>query len=338
MVGEQRFRSEIYAWFPDGRVVRVSPEDDGAYYQACISPDATNVVFGGAHTGPPRLWRAELDGSGARALTPANKAAFLASYSWDGSSIVFSSDLAFDVPSVPVEAIPDPRVYRTGTMGPNYRDFNLFVMDAEGRDVRQITHGEQRDLRGTFTPDGTTLTFFSNRQPYAPFWHVPADGSGEPVALPMERSVSRGGYRPWYTPDASTIYYFGVAQDTPGRFRLFKLDAAGGVPEALPFDDRGKTQAPFVDPRTGALLFHSTRSGRAQLYELVEGATEPRLLDPAGLELPPGAEIMHPTRARDGTICFDLSSHAGSSLLIRLRSLRKRIAARFSGARRSRNH
>src|SRR5215510_606423 len=56
------FRSDIFWWEPDGRVVRVSP-GDGIYFMACIHPDGDHVVFWGGSTGRPRLWIADGAGS-----------------------------------------------------------------------------------------------------------------------------------------------------------------------------------------------------------------------------------------------------------------------------------
>jgi hypothetical protein len=324
LVGEPRRRSDIYAWLPDGSVFRVSPAK-GTYYQACVSPDGTNVVFGGAETGPPRLWRAELASGDVRPLTPADSAAFLASYDWSGDEIVFSSDRAFDLPSIEVQDADDPRLYRGATKGQNKRDFNLYVTGADGADVRQVTSGPHRDLRASFTPDGARLVFYSNRRPGNPFWTVAADGSDEPAPLPLEGEVARHAYRPWFTADGATLYFFGEPYAEPGRKRLMRVAASGGVPETLAFDDRGKTQAPFLDPNGGVLLFHTDRTGRSELYEVALDSNEPRLLHPPGLELPPGAEIMHPTRARDGTITFDLSYYEGSAPVQWLRAVRNKL-------------
>lgn len=327
MVGEQRYRSDIYAWFPDGRVVQVSPQDTGSYYQACISPDGTNVIFGGASSGPPQVWRAELPAGGVSPITPPDSAAFHATYRLDGQAIVFSSDRAFDVPSIRVEDLVDGRLYRPATRHENHRNFNLFVMDPHGGAVQQVTHGEVRDLRGTFTPDGERLTFYSTRTPRSFFWTMPADGSEEPEHLPLTGGALSDAFRPWYTVDGESLYFFGMqrAGEPPYRYRILHAPAEGGDCEVLPFDDFGRSQAPYLDPNGGFLLFHNNRSGRAELYELPLGTNEARMLRPPGLELAPGSQVMHPTRARNGTLTFDLSSYAGSPALIWLRSLRETI-------------
>ena len=49
------FSADVYAWFPYGKVQRISP-GDGIYYQACIHPEGTHAVFYGGASGPVRVW------------------------------------------------------------------------------------------------------------------------------------------------------------------------------------------------------------------------------------------------------------------------------------------
>ena len=329
-VGDPRMRVEIRVWSPDGTVRRVSP-DVGVYYQACVHPEGTSVIFSGSDGGPPRVWRAELPSGDVRALTPADKAAFLATYSWDGSSIVFSSDLESDLPSVPLRDLEDARLYRPGTKhGDKRRDFSLYLMDEHGGGVRRVTRGAHRDLRGTFSPDGSELAFFSNRKFLHPLWIVDSAGEGEPRPVPFEGPEAWGAFRPWYTKDGVHLYFFGNPMRGDPRKRIARIPAAGGVPEPLAWDDRGKSQGPFVDPDGEHLLFHTDRTGRAELWEVPLNGGEPRMLEPSLPDLPPDRKVMHPTRARDGTLAFDVTYDPGSPAVRTLRRWRRALLDRFS--------
>jgi hypothetical protein len=46
-----QFYTDVYAWYPDGDIKKISP-GDGIYFQPCIHPDGTHVVFYGNSTGP----------------------------------------------------------------------------------------------------------------------------------------------------------------------------------------------------------------------------------------------------------------------------------------------
>ena len=311
--------SKVYAWFPDGRVEDVSPEA-GTYYQSCIHPNGTDVIFAGAETGPPRIFRTDFSSLVPKPLTPADSAAFLATYSWDGTRIVFSSDRDFPGRSIGVEEIPDPRLYRPGTRGGDrHRYFSLYIMDADGSNVRRITTGEHRDLRGSFSPDGRTIVFFSDRSYETPLWTVPADGSAEPTPIPVEGNERWTAFRPWYSLDGETIYFFGSRKGIADRKRILFLPVTGGRPHTLPWDDRGKTQGPFIDGTGRNLLFHSTRTGRAELYEYPLDGDEGRMLvPPLDPSLPEDREVMHPTRSKNGVVTFDISLKTYSPLDARL--------------------
>ncbi len=331
LVEPPRMRAEVYAWFPDGTTRRVSP-DAGTYYQSCVHPAGTSVVFGGAETGPPRIWRADLGTGQVAPITPPDSAAFLATYSWDGASIVFSSDRAFDKPSIAVQDTPDPRLYRPATTGEHLRFFNLFVAPDAGGDARQVTRGRFRDLRATFAPDGARLAFVSTRERrVSPLFTVDVAGEETPRAIPFDCDAWNA-YRPWYTADGSELYFFGERESTEptgaaSRKRIAHLPVAGGAVETVAWDDRGKSQGPFLDPSGASLLFHTDRTGRSELWELPFDGGEARMLVPPGLDLPDDRELMHPTRARNGVITFDASYADGSALHRALWALRARLAS-----------
>ena len=58
-----KFYADIFAWFSNGQVKKVS-SGDGIYYQACIHPEGTHVVYYGNSSGPPRVWQANLKTGG----------------------------------------------------------------------------------------------------------------------------------------------------------------------------------------------------------------------------------------------------------------------------------
>jgi hypothetical protein len=89
------FYTDVFAWYPDGEVRRISP-GDGIYFQPCIHPDGTHVVYYGNSSGPPRVWKANLTSSEIIALTPADADARHPVYNWQGDTIAFSSDHGFD--------------------------------------------------------------------------------------------------------------------------------------------------------------------------------------------------------------------------------------------------
>lgn len=283
------FRAAVHAWFPDGAVRRISPDDGGTYYQACIHPAGTHALFFGGVSGPPRVWQADLDTGATTPLTPLDSSARHAVYAWNGDRIAFVSDRGIDQDPERIEDMPP-----TG-LPPSELVLHLFTMRPDGSDVRQLTDGPFQDQRPCMSPDGKHIVFVSNRGGGMPrLWRVPADGSADPMPLLTEG----WGYRPWYAADGQSIFFF---TDVGGRHHICRIPADGGTYEPLPNDDRGRSHGPFADPGGTCLIMHSTRdSDTHHLWEVPLDGSAPRRLDPPG-----HTTAAHGTRARTGAMTFD---------------------------------
>jgi TolB protein len=282
------FFSDVYVWFPDGRIQRVSPSGNGIYYQPHIHPDGSHVVFYGNETGPPRVWKADLGNGDVVPLTPPDSGSRHPAFSWDGSQIAFASDRASGQEPERIE-----RMHGHGAP-PSGLVVNLFVMDANGQNVRQVTFGMYQDQRPCFSPDGKTLVFVSNRGGGMRLWSVPVDKSADPRPL-----QSHGwGYRPYFSTDGQWVFFF---TDVNERHQICKITTEGGKISPLVNDDRGTSHGPFADPNGEVLLMHSIRGGKSGIWELPLDGSPPRSIQPPGFE-----EALHPTRAKNGVIAFDV--------------------------------
>ena len=157
---ELKFHSDVFVWYPDGRVKRIS-SGKGIFYQPSIHPEGTYAVYYGNSSGSPRIWRADLRKNKVVALTPPGWAAYHASYSWDGSKIVFASDKMSAGRRGRVEEI-----YPSGIL-PRNRTCNIFTMNPDGRGIIQITRGNYEDQRPAFSPDGKNIAFVQTAQALA---------------------------------------------------------------------------------------------------------------------------------------------------------------------------
>ncbi|MFW2333379.1 TolB family protein [Ilumatobacter sp.] len=282
-----RYGAWVGARLADGRVVRLSP-DDGFHYQACVRPDGLDALFSGAASGPPRIWSVTIDPAGAPvALTPTDSGARHPAWSWSGDRIAFTSDRA--TPGAP-QHVEDISPQGTPDSG------NIFVMAPDGSRVEQLTGGAVADQRPTFSPDGSTVVFVSNREDRIGLWSVPSDGSEPPTPLPY-----RGfAYRPWFGVDGTTVYCFTIDGD---RHRVARIGLDDDDLELLANDDRGWTHGPFADPNGQVLIAHSTRvDGRYRLFEIPLDGSPMCEITVDGVEHP-----MHGTRSRNGVITFDVA-------------------------------
>jgi len=272
--------------YPDGSVERVSPRD-GFFYQACVNSHGTSVVYAGAASGPPRVWLSPLGSSGERtALTATDSGARHPVWSWQGDRVAFTSDRNTPGESQCVEDISPQGVPESG---------NIFVMNPVDGGVAQLTRGPYADQRPTFSPDGNTIVFVSDRDGRVGLWRMSAIDAAEPEPLPY-----RGfAYRPWFAVGGDALFCFCVIGE---RHQVCRLGLDDLEPTPLANDDLGRTHGPFADPHGEVLLVHSTRDGdHHELYELPLDGHSMRKIEIDGVDHP-----MHGTRSRDGVLTFDV--------------------------------
>jgi Tol biopolymer transport system component len=286
-----RFRSDVFWWEPDGRVVRVSP-GDGIYFMSCVHPDGDHVVFWGGTEGRPRIWIA--DGAGTfDAITDGTRSARFPAYSVDGRFLAYTGSLH---PSETMAHFRD----RSSTARPHPAAGLAIVVRqvADGRE-HDVTDGSYRDERPALSPDGKLVAFISNRLGENGLWVASTSGLSQPRPLVVDRGV----YRPWWSVDGEKIFFFTFEH----RHQVHYVDAVGGRPVPLANDDSGFTHGPYADPRGRDLIVHSTREGRRgrglwSLFELPLDGRKPRRLAPPGID-----RAAHGTRARNGVVTFDVS-------------------------------
>lgn len=285
-----QFYTDVFAWNPDGTVKRISP-GDGIFFQPCIHPEGSHVVYYGNSSGPPRVWTAHLRTGEITALTSPSASARHPVFDWTGDRIAFSSDHVFDQKHERVEEMTP------AGEPPANCSFNIFVMDADGGNLQQVTKGEFQDERPCFSPDGKDITFVSDRMGQkSGLWTVPAAGSQEPRPL-----LRKGwGYRPWYSVDGKFIFFY---TDVNRRHRICRMPAQGGGITPLPNDIFRLSHGPFADPSGTCLLVHAIKDGnRHNIWELPLNGDPPRKLAPPGFDK---IHNGHATRAKNGIITFD---------------------------------
>ena len=200
-------------WSADGRFVYFASDRGGAMgiWRLAIS-EAT-----GSPKGNP-----EVIASGADAWFDLRRVAP------DGRAMLFRSRIASTNPAV---ASLDPQAlrvsnarllqHRTGTllptdisrdgqwlalMSPDEPGSDLWVMRTDGRDLRRITDDPPRDFYSHFTPDGRTVTFFSNRLGHYEGFQIGVDGSG----LTPLTNFNSGVFFTVFAPDGKRLALSGI--------------------------------------------------------------------------------------------------------------------------------
>ncbi len=82
-------------------------------------------------------------------------------------------------------------------------DVDIYRVNADGSDLRQLTRFEGGDSTPRWAPDGRSFMFVSSRKDGAQIWIMPIDG-GEPRQI---TSVSTGVDQPIWSPDGKKIAF-----------------------------------------------------------------------------------------------------------------------------------
>lgn len=124
---------------------------------------------------------------------------------------------------------------------------DIYVVDSQGGNARQLTSNPAHDYHPVWSPDGSKLAFASNRKGNFDVYLMDADG-GNPTRLTTHSSNEI----PFcFTPDGKEVIYSGLIQDPAASltFRsygeLYKVSVKGGRPEqvfAVPADEATMSQ------------------------------------------------------------------------------------------------
>jgi Tol biopolymer transport system component len=188
------------------------------------------------------IFEANPDGTGLKRLTETPGYDAEGSYSPDGRQIVFCSA----------------------------RDGNreLYVMDADGKNVCQLTHAPKCYNGGPFfSPDGKRIIFRSDRkkEDHLQLYVINADGTGERALTDDLNWVQWGPY--WYK-DSRHIIYAGADHGNPTvrpNYDLYWMDVDTGKKVRLTYFP-GADLLPVFSPDGKQIMWTSTRDGTSQLY------------------------------------------------------------------------
>ena len=150
------FDYDIYTARPDGSDIRVLFRSPAYDAEATISPDGRRIVFTSMRDGDLDIYAMDADGSNVRRLTDEVGYDGGPFFSPDGTRIVYR---AYH-PRTPQEVADYRALLAQHRVRPTTME--LWVMDADGSNKRQITHAGAASFAPFFHPDGRRVIFSSN--------------------------------------------------------------------------------------------------------------------------------------------------------------------------------
>lgn len=267
--GDNPFYQQFVMELATGKVRRVSP---GVGKTTCgfFRPDGKKIIFASSHLDPDAtkhyageidlraeekktkkrrryqwdfdpymtIFEANLDGTGLKRLTDTAGYNAEGSYSPDGKHIVFCSNRS----------------------GP--RNLELYIMDADGKNVRQLTKAPGCYNGGPFfSPDGTKVIFRSDRKTkdHLQLYVINADGSGEKALTDDERWVF---WAPFWYKDGQQIIYTAADHSDPLKrpnYDLYWMNLVTGNKVRLTYAP-GADVLPVFSPDYRKVMWTSTRT------------------------------------------------------------------------------
>jgi Tol biopolymer transport system component len=210
---------DIYTASANGDNLRRLTNWNAYTAEGTLSPDGSRIVFTSTKDGDLEIYTMRTDGSDVRRLTNTPGYDGGAFFSPDGSKIVYRASHPADSASLAeYRALLAQGLVRPSRM-------EIWVMNADGTDQRQVTNLGGANFAPYFTPDGRRIIFASNhtnpRGRDFDLYLVSVDGTG------LERVTTHADFDsfPMFSPDGRRLVWASNRQAAqPGETNIFVAD------------------------------------------------------------------------------------------------------------------
>ena len=283
--GDNPFYQIFLRYLDTGDTHRVSP---GTGLTTCswVHPTLDRVMFSSTHEDPDALekqaeeiriresgidrpygwdydrhyeiYEANADGAAIVNLTNSDGYDAEGSYSNDGSKLLFASNrIAYNrtLSQAEQKLFDEDSAYF----------MDLYIMDSDGSNVKQLTHSQGYDGGPFFSPDNSQVVWrrFNPDGMSAEIWTMDIDGSNQ-RQLTADAMVAWG---PYFHPSGDYIIY---SSNILGHsnFELFMVDPAGANPPIRVTNTEGTDILPVFSPDGNSLAWSTTRTpdGTSQIH------------------------------------------------------------------------
>ena len=218
-------------------------ESDYMEDQAAFSPDGKNLVFVSDRDGNADIFKLPFTPQKTQSINKAmnlthhDGGEFRPSFSPDGKKIAFSTDW---------DAAP------TGPPAERSRQGEIYMMDADGKNLKRLTNSPGWDGSPKWSPDGRTIYFYAKRDGKFRIWAMDADGSNQRAISAKELTSALS---PAITPDGRLAFAvkIGAADSTDWKIVSVALD---GSDQRFESDKSNSYWIPDFNAKTGAMICH----------------------------------------------------------------------------------
>ncbi|SYZ73037.1 TolB protein [Candidatus Zixiibacteriota bacterium] len=203
----------------DGSGMSRLTDSPGYDAEATVSPKGDKIVFTSTRDGDPEIYTMNLDGSSKTRLTFEKGYDGGPFFSQDGRQIVFRASR----PKTEQELADYHELVKDGLYRPT--TLEIYVMDADGKNMRQVTNLGKASFAPYFFPDGQRIIFSSNAGSDSgrdfDLYMVNTDGSGlEKITF----NPTFDGF-PMFTRDGKHLVFASNRFDKkPGETNIFMAD------------------------------------------------------------------------------------------------------------------
>jgi len=212
---------EIYTASPDGKNIKNLTNHPGYDAEATVSPNGKKIIFTSERDGDLELYSMDTNGKNIKRLTNEPGYDGGAFYSPDSKMIVYRGSH----PTDPKLIERDKQLLKEHMIVPTV--FEVWVMNADGSNKRQVTKLGAASFAPFFTPDGKRIIFCTNyfatdaRKRNFDLAMINVDGTG------LERvtfNESFDGF-PMFSPDGKKLVFASNRNDAkPGDTNIFIAD------------------------------------------------------------------------------------------------------------------
>jgi TolB protein len=192
---------DIYVADGKGKIIKQLTNSPGYDAEATVSPKGDKIVFTSTRSGDIELWVMDIDGRNQKQITSELGYDGGAFFSPDGQKIVYRASR----PITDEEIKEYKELLAQGLVAPT--NMELFICDADGKNVQQVTKLGKANWAPFFHPSGKKIIFSSNHHSQKGYdfqlYIINIDGSG----LEQVTSQSLFNAFPMFSPDGKRLVF-----------------------------------------------------------------------------------------------------------------------------------